>query len=604
MPIGEAAPVEAKNLAGETSAPAGGNARLPAWFPSWARRLAQLYFSGTTSMFVVHGNTFDYVSQSGDHPPRYGTLAEFLAEQLFGRWELVLHYDLARGLRCLAGRSSERLKAMVSLAHRRVGDLAALPKDPSTALALLDRFVRRNAIAEGEERLRAAIVIDHASYVVPRGEPGRMSLPTSTHLVTLLNWASSPYVKQLNMAFVLTDIRLADMSERLTANPHVASVDVSLPDSSARRQFLETVLGDRDPSSFSDFDVPQIATLTAGISLTDLNVLVQSSIESSERLDEERFKELKKQLIERQAQGLLEFIEPRWSLEMVVGHEAAKKRLRDDASLLKRGALDSVPMGYLLCGPVGTGKSFLAQCASGSLGIPIVKLKNFRSKYVGETEGNLERVLAVLRSMGPVVVMVDEADAMLGDRDQSGDSGVSSRIFGTIAAQMGDTRYRGRILWMLLTARPDLLPIDIKRQGRAEVHIPLFYPTSDSEIRKFFVVLARKLGARLDANDVPPVPHKGHISGADIEGLISRAWRASLLSGEDHITGEALKAVVDGFLPSTQSLERELQEIAAIIECTDREFLTEPAMRRVQELGGRGKLQERLTAIKRVLETM
>ena len=89
---------------------------------------------------------------------------------------------------------------------------------------------------------------------------------------------------------------------------------------------------------------------------------------------------------------------------MVVGHDAAKERLRQDAELLRRGRLDCIPMGYLLCGPVGTGKSFLAQCATGSLGVPCVVLKNFRSKYVGETEGNLEKVLTVLRGMGPVVV--------------------------------------------------------------------------------------------------------------------------------------------------------------------------------------------------------
>ena len=55
----------------------------------------------------------------GDDEPRYGVLAEFLAEQLFGRWSLVLHYDLGRGLRAFAGRDEQRLKEMVALANRR-----------------------------------------------------------------------------------------------------------------------------------------------------------------------------------------------------------------------------------------------------------------------------------------------------------------------------------------------------------------------------------------------------------------------------------------------------------------------------------------------------
>ena len=168
--------------------------------------------------------------------------------------------------------------------------------------------------------------------------------------------------------------------------------------------------------------------------------------------------------------------------------------------------------------------------------MPCVILKNFRSKYVGETEGNLERVLSVLRAMGPVVVVVDEADAALGSREQEGDSGTSSRVFAMIAAQMGDTQYRGRIIWMLLTARPDLLPIDLKRQGRAEVHIPLFYPTEESEIRQMFVILAKKLGSRVSIDDVPPIPQRGNLSGADIEGIVGRAWRTSLLAGADHVT--------------------------------------------------------------------
>src|SRR6185436_12809537 len=89
--------------------------KLPDWFPPWAAQLADLYFSGTTSAFVLHGNTYDLCRIAGEDEPRYGVLTEFLAEQLFGRWSLILHYDLGRGLRAFAGRDEKRLKDMVVL---------------------------------------------------------------------------------------------------------------------------------------------------------------------------------------------------------------------------------------------------------------------------------------------------------------------------------------------------------------------------------------------------------------------------------------------------------------------------------------------------------
>jgi ATP-dependent 26S proteasome regulatory subunit len=579
-------------------------ADLPSWFPAWASQLADLYFSGTTAAFVLHGNTYDLFRIGGDEGSRYGVLAEFLAEQLFGRWSLVLHYDLGRGLRAFAGRDEQRLKEMVPLANKKVGDLSALPKDPAATFGLVDRFVRNNIMAAEDDRRSLALMMDHSSYVFPSGEPGRLNMQASSQLVTMLNWAMSPHVKRLNMAFVMIDEKLADVSDRLTGNPHVATIEVPLPDQPAREAFITATTADRPIKDFSDFDAAELAKLTAGISLTDLNVLIQSARESGKRLDANAFRSLKKRLLERQCQGLLEFIEPRWTLDTVVGHDAAKARLREDAALLKRGALDSLPMGYLLCGPVGTGKSFLAQCVSGEIGVPCVILKNFRSKYVGETEGNLERVLSVLRAMGPVVVVIDEADAALGSREAEGDSGTSSRVFAMIAAQMGDTQYRGRIIWMLLTARPDLLPIDLKRQGRAEVHIPLFYPTDDAEIRQMFVILAKKLGSRVAIEDVPPIPQRGQLSGADIEGMVGRAWRSSILAGADHVTREALAGVVGEFMPSTQGLERELQETAAILECTDRQFLPPAILLKTDVPGGRAALQARLTALKQLLKDL
>ncbi len=573
---------------------------LPAHFPPWAAKLAELYFSGTTSSFILHGNVFDLVRMDAAGT-RWGGLAEFVAEQLFGRWDVVLHYDLARGLRPLAGSNAKRLQGMVEKLNRVIGDVRQIKRDPTTSLAAIDLFIQKNVMADAEDRLSAAIVIDHASYVASRGD--RLQLADQTHLVTLLNWASSPYIKRLNLAFVLIDARLTDVSDRLASNPHVATIEVPLPAAPDREAFLAHATRGLEVASLSDYSTTELGKLTAGISLTDLEVLIRSSREGGRRLDAVYFRDLKKRLIERQATGMLEFVEPKWGLDTVVGHEAAKQRLLDDAALIKQGRLDTVPMGYLFCGPVGTGKSFLAQCVAGSIGVPAVVLKNFRSKYVGESEGNLERVLNVLRSMGPVVVVVDEADTVLGDRNSGGDSGVGARIFGMIANQMGDTRYRGKIIWMLLTARPDLLPIDIKRQGRAEVHIPLFYPTDQQEMRAMFRILAKKSGTTLDDADIPAdLPHVGNLSGADVEGIVGRAWRTSLLAGAQQITREALASALAGFMPSTQSLERELQELAAIIECTDAEFLPPAKRERLDKLGGREKAQERATAIKQILE--
>jgi SpoVK/Ycf46/Vps4 family AAA+-type ATPase len=319
-------------------------------------------------------------------------------------------------------------------------------------------------------------------------------------------------------------------------------------------------------------------------------------------LDGDRFGLLKKSMIERQCKGLVTFVQPSHTLETVVGHIAAKERLKQDARWISQGQLDVAPMGYLICGAVGTGKTFLAECYAGSIGIPCVTLRNFRSKYVGETEGNLEQVLTVLRSLGPVVVIIDEADAALGNRQMEGDSGTSSRVFSMIASQMGNTRYRGWIIWMLLTSRPDLLPIDLKRQGRAEVHIPLFYPMDQDEISEMFRVMARKNKTALAEDAVVPVSPDRGLSGSDIESVVLSARRRAMAAGRGTVERQDLEAALEGFIPSAQGLEKEVQELVAVLECTDRAFLPRRWAELVAQPDGRQKIQERATAIRQILE--
>jgi SpoVK/Ycf46/Vps4 family AAA+-type ATPase len=232
-------------------------------------------------------------------------------------------------------------------------------------------------------------------------------------------------------------------------------------------------------------------------------------------------------------------------------------------------------MGYVICGPVGTGKTFLTTCFAGEVGVPVVMLKNFRSMWQGVTEGNLERVLNLLQAMCPIAVMVDEADAQLGNRSMSGDSGVSNRVFAQIAQFMGNTELRGKVIWFLLTSRPDLLPVDLKRQGRAEEHIALFYPETSEERLAMLRAMLKKTGMHLNSGDAESffLEHSIGLSGADIEAVLIRARMKSVLENDTAIDVDDVKAALEDFIPPSYPTEIEMQNLAAVLECTSRSLL-------------------------------
>jgi ATP-dependent 26S proteasome regulatory subunit len=575
---------------------------VPDWYPAWAKDLAESYYSGTTCVFVLHGNVHDLIRGPRGEADAYTNLTDFLATQVFGRWDVVLGCDLSHGLRPLAGADAQRLRGMLAYLTTRWGEPANWPREPDKVLLLLDALIERILVDEPAQRKSVAVLFDYAQFLVSAGDLDALARGQAARLVRFLGWAQNPHIKRMNMAFCLVADRLPEMNDRLVENPQVGTIEVSLPDREERCRFIRASVGGEDLSKRTEFSLEALAEMSNGLGLVDLEVVLAQAARGERRLDAARFRALKKNMIERRCRGLVEFVEPGHNLDLLVGYAEAKNRLREDAERLTRGQLDAAPMGYLVCGPVGTGKTFLAECYAGSIGIPCVVLKNFRSKYVGETEGNLQQVLSVLRSLGPVVVIVDEADAALGNRQSDGDSGTSARVFSMIAAQMGDTRYRGKIVWMLLTSRPDLLPIDLKRQGRAEVHIPLFYPREEAEIRTMFEVMAKKNRAGLAADALPPIGPERRLTGADIESIVLSAKREAISASRTELTRADMERALTQFIPSAQGLEKELQELAAVLECTQLSFLPPAWQEKVEQPEGRTRLQERMVAIRQLLK--
>ena len=569
-----------------------------AGLPTWARKLAQAYYTKTVSTFLLHGSVRDLQPLQNDDGgvKSFGPLKTFLAEELFGGRGHVLFYDRSSGIRASSPDTQKDLaRAMAAYDTLYGTDYAkVLPRDPGRALQILENYLRMR-LADG---LSLALIIDFAETLAPGAEIGALSAEDRFSLATLVKWASDPQFLAGDLSVVLLVENLAEISPRLARNPYVASIEIPLPTEEERLEFVQTKLEGRKLASVSDVPMAALAKTTAGLSRINLDRVLTEATERQVRITADLLKDKKKQIIQAECHGLLEFIEPAHALDVVAGHARAKQMLRQAASALKKGRLEVLPMGYLVAGPVGTGKTFLATCFAGEIGIPCVKFLNFRSQWQGVTEANLEKIFNLLKALWPVAVMIDEADAFLGNRDASGDSGTSSRVFASIASFMGNTEYRGKIIWFLLTCRPDLLPIDLKRQGRAEEHLALFYPQSDAERDELYQVVAKKLKLALDIPSFAGVLPKGaQLSGADIEAILVRGKFAALAAGREQPTEADLRAVVNDFVPPSYPLEIELQNLAAVQECTSRELL--PEAFRVME---RDAVTRRIRELKLLLE--
>jgi SpoVK/Ycf46/Vps4 family AAA+-type ATPase len=315
----------------------------------------------------------------------------------------------------------------------------------------------------------------------------------------------------------------------------------------------------------------------AGLSRVGAHTVLARAVRNEQTITSSWLTRMKKEKIEKECQGLLEFLESPFSLDNLSGSDAVKEWLREDAQLMRQGVFYALPMGYLVTGRIGTGKTFLIQCWAGELGIPCVIFKNFRDRWVGATESNLEKIFSILKALGQVVVFVDEADQAAGKREgRDSDGGLSGRVYAMLAKEMSDTRNRGRIIWVFATSRPDLLEVDLKRQGRLDVHIPLFPPETPQEMQSLFLAIARKLNVGLAESDIPDLPEGLALGGNEVEGVLVRALRTRILhSIPQRSLREILADVLREIRPSAHRLKLEYMDLIAVKECTDERFLPE-----------------------------
>ncbi len=541
--------------------------------PIWAESLQKKIQSKTTSQFIFFNNVRDFIPLWDDKENLdYISLDHFLAKKTFKDRQTVLLYDISKGVYFLDPLMQAEFFKTMQITQQ---DLMKLP---SYALKAIEIYIRLSM----EKKRSVAVIIDHAETIIPSTMTAAMSLEDRKNIVMLKKWAADPNYIKNNISICLITDTLGDLNNRMVRNTSTDKIEIVYPDEKSRLAYIQHFIAleakenvTRKFAEYGKMTPEQIAHTMAGLNYRQLRILLAYARENNRVIDFAYLVEMKKEIIEEECFGLLEIIEPHHDLNAVAGYEPIKIKLRELATAMKKGKHDSVPMGYLFTGPVGTGKTFIVLSFVGEIGIPCVKFLNFREQWQGVSESNLEKILNLLRAMWPIGVIIDEADAFLGDRDAQGDSGTSSRIFAQLASFMGDTRYRGKVIWFLITCRPDLLPIDMKRQGRAEEHIGVFYPDSPEEKELLFQTMIKKLNAPVEAGvflkDVFDITHT--MSGADMEALITRVKLRQALSDSATISRELLQKTFQDFIPSNDPESVELQNLAAVIECTSKELL-------------------------------
>ena len=536
--------------------------------PGWARELSVAFESGAHGQFILYGNVHDRLPLND----RLVNLERYLEEQLLAGFAVVFRYDLGNGL--TIPRGAELVKKWSGAA-----DLARMPREPLESIQYVGRYIRYlgnlRALDHGGTE-QVAVILRGADQILPADGAG-FEHGSLTSLVR--EWASEAPFSELSFASLLIADQLNDLEPQVAFSPHAARVRVPLPDAEALKSTLE-ILQRREPGAFAaDANLTAMAEALVGVMASSMESLVKTRAHEGTTLAPADWSAAKKRLVERGAVDLVEFIESARTLNDYQGQEALKIWLRQDIALWRGGDLKALPMGYLICGPVGTGKTFLVECLAGEAGVPVVKLKNFRDRWVGSSEGNLEKIFSLVRALGRCMVFIDEADQTLGRRDAgSNDSGLSGRLYSMIAQEMSDTRNRGRIMWILASSRPDLIEVDLKRPGRVDIKVPLLPTTTAQESGALILALGRRYGLNLTADDVKNLEAQLPVllTPGAAEALVVKAYRQSRT--EQLAPAAALAQCLVDYQNPVAADVLEFQMRLAVREATDLAFVP-PALR-------------------------
>ena len=419
------------------------------------------------------------------------------------------------------------------------------------------------------------IMIEGADMLLPSGDGdvARMNDAHVRRIAIVTDWFGDPSFFGGKDTVLLFAESRSLIHPRIARLPQVLSVDVSAPDLASRKHFIQW-----HSVSSGNRSVPQsadtVAEATAGLSLHAMRQLLLAADYSQKPINRQDITLQVEQFIQSQlGEDVIEFKKPSQSLKDVIGFSKLKEFLQ--TYLIPRMKLpdDRALPGAAIAGPIGGGKTFIFEAVAAELDMPVLVLKNIRSQWFGQTDVIFERLKRVLEALEQVVIFVDEADTQFGSVGE-GAHETERRLTGKIQGMMSDPRLRGKVIWLLMTARIHLLSPDIRRPGRVgDLIIPILDPVGEDR-KEFIRWMLKPTNLGDDAL----------VDWLDMEGLeqdFSSAGYAALRSQLKAIPPkdqEELKSTIRDFMQPAIKQTRRYQTLQALVNCTRRSLLPDPSI--------------------------
>lgn len=548
--------------------------QLPEWF---LEGISTQYRSGVANSFIVHGDINGLFPNPDPEATSdtYITLTKFW-EAVFGGRELVVFYNIADGLRFLDD-SMEKLfrsaagikdddseKNPVLAAKAGLRAKRGLSREPEACLPLLEKAL----ISQPE----MAVVIESAHLVAPAMNLGApLPMNERANIERLKRWGRDDRIRgNGNIVMMVTEQAAKISMELKYGGSGIQTVLIPKPLKTERERLIATLA----TTDLLNFDQKSFAQMTQGLNNLQIREIFSQAKISGKPIDAEAVKVKKREILNAEYGDIMEIVEPEKGLSDIGGLRHVKDYLSDVLSAIRKGDTRLVPMGIMLFGPPGTGKTAIVEALAKEAGFNFVKTKNVRSMWVGESEARMEKLITGLRALAPVVVMNDESDLAEANRDApKGDSGVAERLMRAWMELRSNPRIRGQIIVIDCTNRPDRIDAALKRSGRSDDRILLPMPSAE-ERSEIFQVMFKRHEIPTSIKDFRRFSERTDgISGADIERISLKSFSFAKAAGEKEVSAAILEEAISDFIPSASQKDIDFMTLVGVLESSSRRLM-------------------------------